>query len=69
MVETHCPGCYLYFYAGVQASEVGIIIGLDGDFWVCLCCVDVLSFGFCFIAGVLESMIAKCCLAKIFLRP
>ena len=46
-----------------------MIIGLDGDFWICLCCVDVLSFGFCFVAGALESMMAKCCLANIFFVP
>jgi hypothetical protein len=63
-VETYCLGCYLYFYAGIQASEVGMIIGLDGDFWICLYCVDVLFLGLCFVTGALESMMDKCCLAK-----
>lgn len=63
LVETCCSGCcWLYVLTEVSASGFGVITGLGTDFWICLCWVDVLVFGFCFLPGVLESWMAVCCL-------
>lgn len=35
-----------------------MLIGLDADFWVCLCWVAVSFLGFCFLYGFLTTMMA-----------
>lgn len=61
-------------YADILAYGFGMIIGLGSDFWVCLCWVGVLFFGFCFflwifrecIGGMLLVLVA--CSTGVFMR-
>lgn len=40
---------WLYFYTGIWASVLGLIISLGPDFWVCLCWMGLLFLGFSFL--------------------
>ena len=50
-----------------------MIIDLGGDFWVCLCWVGVLFFGFCFFFGFSECvgvvfLVLLACSTGVFMR-
>lgn len=44
-----------------------MVVGLGADFWIGLCCVGVLFFGFCVLSGFSESVMRMCCDVVVFL--
>lgn len=49
--------CWLCSYGDIKASKFGVIISVHAYFCVCLCCMSILFFVFCFLSGFIACVI------------